>query len=192
MVIDISHHNGVIDFTEISGTVDSIFIKATEGQTYTDPMFIRNAIAAHTVGIKAGYYHYATLSAIDPEIDAKNEANHFIEQVKRVAAPQLPLVLDLEDPNINLSREETLTWVKTFFRQLVLNGFHDYMLYSGTHFLNDHLPVNHSLEYIKLWIADYNEPHYVPNGWDKITLLQYTDKWKVKGINGNVDLNKYL
>lgn len=192
MIIDVSHHNGKIKWLEVANTVDSVFIKATEGRTYTDPMFIKNAIAAHTAGIKTGYYHYATLQSKEVEKDAKLEANHFVEQVKKVSIPDLGLVLDLEDPNINLSREETLTWIKTFFRQLVLHGYHDYMLYSGTYFLNDHLPVNHCLEYVKLWIADYTEPHFAPNGWENITLLQYTDKGKIEGIETNVDLNRYL
>lgn len=192
MVIDISHHNGIINWVEIAKTVDSIFIKASQGQNYTDPMFIKNAIGAHTAGIKAGYYHYATLQSKTVEIDAKLEAIHFIEQVMKVALPGLGLVLDLEDPNINLSREETLTYVKTFFRYLVLNGYHDYMLYSGTHFLNDHLPINHQLGYVKLWIADYNEPHFIPIGWEGIHLLQYTNKGKIEGISGNVDLNRYI
>lgn len=192
MVIDISKYQGEIDWIELAKTVTDVFIRATFGQKIIDPLFIKNAIGAHTVGIKAGYYHFATLQSNDVELDAKLEAMHFIDQVKKVVLPQLGLVLDLEDKNISLSREETLTYIKTFFRYLVLNGYHDYMLYSGTHFLNDHLPVNHDLGYIKLWIADYTEPHFIPNGWEKITLLQFTDKGKINGIHGNVDLSRYI
>lgn len=192
MVIDISHHNGKIKWFEVSKTVDSVYIKATEGQNYLDPMFIKNAIAANMAGIKIGYYHYATLQSKEVEKDAKIEANWFVANVKRVPNPGLGLVLDLEDPECNLSREEVLTYVKTFFRYLVLNGYHDFMLYSGTSFLNEHLPINHGLEYIKLWIADYNEPHFVPHGWEQIHLLQYTDQGKIEGITGNVDINRYV
>lgn len=192
MIIDVSHHNGTIKWLSASKVVDSVFIKATQGTTYRDPMFIKNATAANLSGIKVGYYHFATLNSHDVITDATDEANWFISNIKKAPSPSLPLVLDLEDEKNTLNRDDTLRYVKTFFRQLVLNGYHDYILYSGTHYLNDHLPVNHGLEYVKLWIADYNEPHFIPNGWEEITLLQYTDKGTIEGIKGNVDLNRYL
>lgn len=192
MVIDISHHNGKIKWLTASKEVDSVFIKATEGANYVDPMFIKNAIAAHTAGIKTGYYHFATLCNTHVETDAKIEANWFIENIKKVPIASLPLALDFEDSEITLNKADSLTFITTFFGELFAHGYYDYMLYSGTSFLNAHLPHNHNLGHISLWIADYNEPYFVPVGWDKITLLQYTDKGKVNGIGTNVDLNRYV
>lgn len=176
----------------VAKEADCAFIKCTEGQNYVDPMFIKNANGANTAGIKAGYYHFATLRTTNVEIDAKNEANWFIANIKKAQMATLPLVLDFEDTGIALSKTDSLKFINTFFAQLVLNGYHDYMLYGGTAFLNDHLPDNHNLGAIPIWIADYNEPHFTPRGWDKITLLQYTDKGKVNGITGNVDVSRYL
>ncbi len=190
--IDISHHNGKIDWQSVSEEVDSIFIKATEGVDYLDKMFLKNAIAATEAGLNVGYYHFATPRSHDVETDAKNEANWFIENVKKAPEPTLPLVLDFEDEKIVLNKVDSLLFINTFFRQLILNGYHDIMLYGGTSYLNDHLPANHDLGHIPLWIADYNEPHFTPVGWDKITLLQHTDKGEIAGINGNVDLNRYI
>lgn len=190
--IDISHHNGRIKWQAVSKDVSAVFIKATEGRTYVDPMFIKNAIAATQNGIKVGYYHFATLRTHNAALDAKIEANWFIENIKKAPTPLLPLVLDFEDTEIVLNKTDSLTYINTFFASLVVNGYRDYMLYSGTHFLNDHLPDNHNLGCVPIWIADYNEPHFTPNGWDKITLHQYTDKGKVNGITGNVDLNRYI
>lgn len=192
MVIDISHHNGKINWFTVVKTVDSVFIKATEGNSYVDPMFIKNAIAATTAGIKVGYYHFATPRSTTPEIDAKKEANWFVENIKKVPIAHLPLALDFEDSEIVLTRTDALIFINTFFNCLISYGYHDFMLYGGTSFLNQHLPANHNLGHIPLWIADYNEPNFVPTGWDKITLLQHTDKGKVDGIVGYVDLNRYI
>lgn len=192
MVIDVSHHNGLIDWETVKKTVSQCFIKSTQGVTFRDPMFIRNAIAATETGIQVGYYHYATLNSHNVELDAQDECKWFIANVKKVPLGRLPLVLDLEDEKCTLSKQDVFLYVKSFFRHLVLNGYHDYLLYSCTSFLNRHLPPNHNLGYVKLWIADYNEPHFTPHGWEDIHLLQYTDKGKVEGIKGYVDLNRYL
>lgn len=191
-IVDVSHHNGRIKWQLASKEVEAVFIKATEGINYVDPMFIKNAIAAQAAGIKAGYYHFATLRTTHVETDAKNEANWFLYNIKKAPFPALPLVLDFEDTQIILNKDDSFKFISTFFAQLVVNGYHDYMLYGGTHFLNEHLPEDHNLGCVPLWLADYTEPYFVPNGWDKITLLQYTDKGKVNGITGDVDLNRYI
>ncbi len=190
--IDISHHNGKVNWQTVALTVDSVFIKVSEGATVVDKRLIENAIAATDHGLKVGYYHFATPRSHDVENDAKTEANWFIENIKKCPEPTLPLVLDFEDEKIVLNKTDSLLYINTFFRQLILNGYHDFMLYGGTSYLNDHLPANHNLGHIPLWIADYNEPHFTPVGWEKITLLQYTDKGKVEGVTGNVDLNRYV
>jgi GH25 family lysozyme M1 (1,4-beta-N-acetylmuramidase) len=36
--IDVSHHNGPVDFTKVKSTgIQFVYIKATEGKTYRDP-----------------------------------------------------------------------------------------------------------------------------------------------------------
>lgn len=191
-IIDVSHHNGRIKWLTVSKNVDQAFIKATEGSTYADPMFIKNAIAAHTAGIKIGYYHFATLNTHDVINDAKREANWFLYNISLAPINNLPLVLDIETNKIGASKKEVLTFIHHFILRLINADYIDFMIYSYTSFLNDNLPKDHDLGKYKLWLADYNEPHFVPVGWDRITLLQYTDKGKVNGITGNVDLNRYL
>lgn len=192
MVIDVSHHNGRIKWLTVAKTVDQVFIKVSEGRDYVDPMFIKNAIAANTAGIKIGYYHFATLRSTNVETDAKIEANWFIENIKKVQTPLLPLVLDFEDTEIILNKADSLLFIHTFFAELTVNGYHDHMLYGGPFFLDDHLPHDHDLGCIPLWLSDYRATYGMPKGWDKITLLQYTDKGKVNGIGTNVDINRYL
>lgn len=191
-ILDVSHHNGTVNWMAVADEADSVFIKVTEGQTLVDPMFLKNATLATEVGLKVGYYHFATLRSHEVEADAKNEANWFVENIKKAPPPTLPLVLDFEDTKIVLNREDALTFITTFFRQLILHGYHDYMLYSGTSFLNKHLPANHTLGCVPLWLADYTEPYFIPTGWQKVTLHQYTEKGTIAGIKGNVDLNRYV
>lgn len=191
--IDVSHHNGIIKWPQVAKTVGEVFIKATEGASFIDPRLRRNASGAHQEGIKVGYYHFATLNSKDVVTDAKIEAKWFLAAIGKLHKNSLPLVLDVEDSSIRIKkvRLNVALYIDTFFYQLELAGY-SYMLYSTTSFLNYYLPAKHGLSDIKLWIADYNEPHFVPKGWGKIHLLQYTEKGRVVGITGNVDINRYL
>ncbi len=192
-ILDVSHHQGVIDWVKVvnsSFKPEGVFIKATEGLGYTDPKLISNAKGAKAVGLKIGYYHFASLNDKNELIDAKNEAKAFITAIKILPKNDYPLVLDIESNPGKLSKEEVLIWVNTFFYELAQNGYTDYILYSYSPFLNENLPVNHKLGNIKLWVADYSEPLILPRGWSKQWLWQYTQTGKIQGIVGNVDLNK--
>jgi len=70
-VIDVSHHNGAIDWPAVAGAgIALAFIKATQGRGFVDPAFERNRNAAVNAGILAVPYHF--LDTSDPERQAEN------------------------------------------------------------------------------------------------------------------------
>jgi lysozyme len=72
-VIDVSHHNGAIDWPAVAavGVVLS-FIKATQGTGFVDPAFERNRSAAAKAGVLVVPYHF--LDTADPD----RQAGHFL------------------------------------------------------------------------------------------------------------------
>ncbi|MCH8331531.1 MAG: lysozyme, partial [Bacteroidetes bacterium] len=56
--IDISHHQGEIDWGQITEPLDFVFIKATEGQNFNDTRFKDNWGNARKHGYKVGAYHF--------------------------------------------------------------------------------------------------------------------------------------
>lgn len=197
LYFDISHNNGTIQWDKIDGNKpipDGAFIKATQGIGYTDPLFLNNAKDAAANGISAGYYHFCTLNEINVKQDAINEAEYFISVIKKAPIPTLPLALDIEvtDPKIQLDKVAVLKWVKTFFQTLEVNGYKDYIIYSYASFLDSHLPKDHGLGNIRLWLAAYtSKPTPVlPQGWADFWAWQYTDKGKLIGISTFVDLSR--
>lgn len=62
--IDISSHNGDIDFDRlVRDSIDFVMIKATEGTTFKDSRFQSNYRQARDAGIKAvGAYHFSGLT----------------------------------------------------------------------------------------------------------------------------------
>lgn len=198
-IIDVSHHNGKINWLTVASQItpfkiDGAIIKVSTGVGSYDPRAVFNAIEAKKAGLKIGYYHYCSLNEEDEFKDSTDEANSFIKVLKILPKSDLGVVLDIEDPKaypgVNLDPQEVLIWIKNFFAVLDANGYKNYILYSFAPFLNSKLPLNHGLGNIPLWIAQFRTTLTFPRGWNSYWLWQYTDVGRVKGIVGNVDLNK--
>lgn len=57
--IDVSRYQGNIDWAKVKASgMTFVFIKATEGQTYTDPNFQTNVTGALAAGMLVGTYHF--------------------------------------------------------------------------------------------------------------------------------------
>lgn len=88
--IDASHHQGVIDWPRVAADdVHFAYLKATEGQGFTDPRFATNAGQARKAGIDVGAYHYFSLCS-----PGAPQADHFLATVGDRTT--LPPVVDLE------------------------------------------------------------------------------------------------
>lgn len=193
--IDVSHHNGNIDWNKVKQDPQGIqfaYIKATQGIDWMDSNFINNVRAAKAAGIKWGAYHYATWNNHDVISDAKKEAAHFMSKVRMLGMPDMPLVLDAEsNEKPPLSPEELLTFIRIFMEEVTKAGY-EIAFYSYPGWINSWLPKNHGLGKYKLWLADYGGPINPVNGWTKPWMHQYTEKGRVNGISTDVDMNKTL
>jgi lysozyme len=88
-VIDVSHHNGAIDWPAVAGAgIALAFIKATQGVAFVDPAFDRNRSAAGRAGILVVPYHF--LDTAEPD----RQAEHFLA-VTDLGAGQ-PAMIDWE------------------------------------------------------------------------------------------------
>lgn len=195
MFIDISHHNGIIDWDTVKInplTVEGVFIKANEGVGSVDPKLTYNAAGAKRVGIKLSYYHFATLNSLDVISDATEEASYFIGLLKTLPIPDMELVLDIEENKIGLKPDQVLAWINTFFQVMKNAGYTKLMLYSYTPFLNTNLPTSHNLGGYPLWIAAYSTKYSTPRGWLAPKFWQYSSTGYVSGIKTNVDLSKIV
>src|SRR5579863_9805862 len=88
-VIDVSHHNGAIDWPAVAGAgIALAFIKATQGAGFVDPAFARNRSAAQSAGILVVPYHFLDIS--DPD----QQAEQFLAATDLMAGQ--PAMLDWE------------------------------------------------------------------------------------------------
>lgn len=90
--IDVSNHNGHVDFAQAKAdSIEFVYIKATEGIDYTDPMYLRHYQAAKDAGLKVGAYHYFRFGS-----PGHLQAYHFLNSARQCDL-DLPLAIDVED-----------------------------------------------------------------------------------------------
>ncbi|TDG37557.1 hypothetical protein EZJ43_00225 [Pedobacter changchengzhani] len=198
-IIDVSSHNGIIDWKKVANYgVSDVIIRLSLGYGDKDVMARRYAIEASEAGLNVSYYHLAFPDTREGTIsvDATQEANYFTSlfQEGKMPTPKW-LAVDLEQMNNGwdtpLNKTEYLSWVKIFIRQVYSNTGLICFIYSNQPYLDAHLPADHGLGSIPLWIANYNNVSSprLPKGWSQYFLWQYAETGAVKGIKGHVDLN---
>ncbi|GAB6988854.1 glycoside hydrolase family 25 protein [Paenibacillus pini] len=188
--VDVSHWQGIIDWKKVKAAGYSFaFIKASEGPKIVDDRFKANVQGAKAAGVLVGAYHFTR--AAKPE-DVRAELDHFLQMVDTGGgfdSLKLPCVLDMETKEGG-SRSNISAIIREWSTQFKQRTGRNLMLYTFPNFIDTSL--DKSLGDIPLWYAYYSSS-VPPNkgGWTSWEFMQYTDKGKVAGISGNVDLNEY-
>lgn len=188
-VIDISHYQTVTDWSSIAKSFDAVYIKASEGSTYTDPSFKSFASSADSAGIKYGFYHF--LSPYADATNAANQADYFYGLIKGYSYTCIP-VLDVENQK-GLTKAQITASVHAFADEFKKLSGQDIMIYISNNFIDQYL--DSSFSNYKLWVANSSSKDNTPQKtsvWTQWTMWQYTGTGTVAGIvgKGNVDLDK--
>lgn len=190
---DVSHYEEIPDFSIVRPFPLLCITKATEGTYYKDDKFARFFDGMKQNHIMRGCYHFHKKA-----YGAETQARYFCDFISSYITGEDILILDVEEGG------ETAAQLQDWFRY-VMNRFpyNPIMLYSRAGILDDILmtPTQSSFfKSIPIWTAGY--PYnpdvygtvpatYVPDQtqWGQVLLWQYSDKGKVEGIIGDVDLN---
>lgn len=192
--IDVSQHQGEIDWEQVAGDgVEFAIIRAgirgyESGALVTDAYFERNMEGAAANGIAAGVYFFTQAVTVE---EALEEANYVLELV----APYdiaYPIVIDVEDPansaRANVLTQAQRTEIVSAFCDAIAQAGYTPMIYGGTYSLFGMLDIEQVSHY-KIWYAFYNGYVYYPY---QLQMWQYTSSAHIAGIEGNVDLNLWF
>ena len=184
--IDVSKHQGVIDWEELKKNqkIQFVYIKATEGSNYVDPRYRQNINNARKHGFKVGSYHYFTdLSG------ARTQFQNFINTVKRDEQDLIP-VIDVEKRD-RWTPQQLRDSVKVFADLL-----EDYygckpIIYTFETFFNKNL--GKAFEKYPIFIAKYPKGQEQPNiNGIKWILWQFSESGKFRGVKDNlVDMSRF-
>ncbi|MBQ5851374.1 MAG: glycoside hydrolase family 25 protein [Lachnospiraceae bacterium] len=190
--IDVSKYQGDIDWEKVSADgVEYAFVRLgvrgyQSGKIVADEYFDQNMRGACDAGIRTGVYFFT--QAVNTA-EALEEANFVIESIKNYDVT-CPVVFDVEHvANSNARANELSQQERTDITIAFCNAIRDAgyipMIYGNVKCFTKMLDMTRLNEYEK-WYAFYDDYMYMP--YD-VSCWQYTEKGKVKGISGNVDMN---
>lgn len=186
--IDVSHHQGTIEWKKVPKTIQFVYIKATEGASIKDSQYRTNVKGASAQGFKVGAYHYFHMTS-----SAQAQFQNFKSVVKKSDLDLIPMVdVETTDGRSSKALRDSLM----VFMQLAKDYYGKWpMVYSMQGFYNDHLGT--SFNKYHLYIGRYGRNGHAGSNAPEIkgtgtyTIWQYSEKGKVTGITGNVDLAKF-
>lgn len=197
--IDVSAHNGSIDWEAVSSEADFAFIRVgyrgySNGSLSYDKLAKKNLKQAKKVAMPVGVYFYS--QAITPE-EAEEEAEFVLDLIKGYRVT-LPVVIDYEYAyeedgelggrlyNAKLGRSEGGKIVAAFC-DVVEDAGYIPAVYASSSLYQTKINTKALSKNTVIWVADYN---------DKVTYLgdydiwQYSKKGKCKGVSSTyVDMD---
>lgn len=176
--IDVSKFQGVIDWRKVkaSGKVKFAYIKATEGTSIQDPMYKRNIDSARAAGILVGSYHLYS-----KKTTAYQQFGNFKKVVQKSKQDLVP-VLDIEE---RYGRDLYIARVDKILELMELEYGVKPLIYTSEKVYWEHFSSKKYKNY-HIFIANYRR---YPS--TRFTLWQHSQTGRVKGISGDVDLNKF-
>lgn len=182
--IDVSYYQGRVNWSKVlSDNINYVYLKATDGITYTDPRFHENQNALIEKRVPHGAYHF-----FEPNDDGVKQAKNFLSQIE-IHKNMLPPVLDIElnkGVENELLKKRAKEWLETVTLELGCRP----IIYSYSSFYENNLGSDFS-EY-PVWIADYEKEPNTPNPATQLLMWQHTQKGDVAGIDTMVDKNLFF
>lgn len=195
-VIDVSAYQKEIDWQQVAADgVTMAMIRVgyrgyESGSLHMDAYFRQNIEGAMKAGLKVGIYFFSQAVSVDEAIE---EARFVINAIKGYAVDG-PVAFDLEKVSNDtaqridgLSRTEK-TEITAAFCQVIERKGYTPMIYGNATWFTEAVELGHLTAY-PLWLAHYADETAFP---DEFALWQYTNKGRVAGITGNVDLNLWF
>lgn len=188
MVIDVSYHEGAIDWRKVKNSgVQGVIIRCGYGrdfQKYDDKLYKANIEGALAVGLKVGVYLYSYAKDNDA---ARSEAAHALRLIEPYKDKiTLPIYYDLEEPGTEKGAKERAV---IFCETLKAKGY-TVGVYANIDWWKNYL---NGLEQYTKWVASWRasgKPENKPV-ISNMDLWQYYAYGTIDGITpGRVDLSE--
>ena len=183
--IDVSKHNGKIDFKKVKDSgIQFVIIRIGYGGSVPvkDERFEENYKNAKANGLKIGTYLYSYANS-DSDVEAEVKAILKWLDGKNF---DLPFYLDVEDNKTQgkLSVNELTNYIYNICEKVEKAGYFT-GIYASKNWLETKLDMN-KLNRFTIWLAQWTTN---PTYQGTYAMWQYTSDGSVNGINGRVDMN---
>lgn len=194
--IDVSFYNDDINWQAVKAQgIEFAIIRVggrgwSSGVLYDDVRTQEYLRGARAAGIKIGVYFYST--AVNP-YEAVEEASVALNAVGGIPL-DYPIFIDMEfsgdypDGRADRLSASERAEIAIAFCETVRNSGYRPGVYSGQNFLKASIDY-YSISNYTIWLASYTVNDSLPNFSNRYDIWQFTDRGKVDGIEGGVDMN---
>lgn len=199
--IDVSNHQGPINWAAVAPHIDFVYVEATEGTYFRNADFAGQYNGSYQHGLVRGAYHFA----IPNNSSGTTQADYFIAHGGGWSADgrTLPGVLDIEynpyGPQCyGLTSKQMVEWIDDFVTEYASRTHAYPVIYSTNGWWTSCTAGSSTFTTLDpLWIANYSTgPGALPGKWGFYTFWQYSDKGSLPGdqdrFNGALDRVKVL
>ncbi len=199
--IDLSRHNGTVDFAKVAaGGVKHAWIKLTEGTTHVNPGYEEKVKGCRDHGITVGFYHFGRPDTNGGTIqDAHDEVENFLNAANKVGGIKCGDLLPVLDLEAGMKTDDQLNidWAIAWLEEVSCRERVRPLIYTAKWYWDSYMKraSSSSLKKLKdypLWLASYNEgvdaERKVPN-WSHWDVWQWTGSGTVAGVKGRCDEN---
>ena len=191
--IDVSYHQREIDWEAVSRAgIEFAIIRVgyrgygKAGRLVEDEFYKQNIEGALAAGLDVGVYMFSQAVSVK---EAEEEAEFLLKRIRDYDIT-LPVVYDweqveAEDARTNNMDARTLTDCTLAFCRVIEEAGYDAMIYFNRNQGANLMYLEELTEY-PFWLAAYTDRMPYPY---RVEIWQYTDRGRVPGIEGNVDIN---
>lgn len=181
---DVSNWQGPVDWRAEKKRVAGVYVKVSQGQTYTDPTAARRIRNATYARVPVGGYHFATPGVGSPE----SQADKLI-RLAPLRPGQLRPCVDCEWDELHLNDGQLAAWLLGFVIRVHSRLGYWPVVYGSPSFLR-RFSTYHPEVFGRcpLWLASYGVGHASPPPpWTHWSAWQWTSTFKDPAVPGRVD-----
>lgn len=181
-VIDVSEHNGKINWQQAKGYIDGAIVRCGYGMdmaSQDDKWWKYNADECTRFGIPFGVYLY---SYANTDEKSRSEAEHVLRLIKGYKL-SYPVYLDLEEESGPDTRGHAVRGAR-IFAGIVEKAGYQVGIYANENWYRT--IIGSELNQYTKWVAKYSSQ--APNVPD-VDIWQYSGSGSLPGVGGEVDMN---
>lgn len=189
--IDISSHNGNIDWGKVKTQIDFAIIRLGYGdniERQDDSYFIKNVNGCINNNIPFGVYIYSYALNLGGSESIQSEVDHTKKMLSKISKKPFCVYIDMEDDStIKLGKTMLTNFALEFCKQIAQSGY-KVGVYANENWFKNYLQASTIANYgYSIWCAKYSENK--PNITSNYDIWQYSDRGHINGIDGNVDMD---
>lgn len=189
--IDVSSHNGEINWNIVKSQIDFAIIRLGYGdnvERQDDSYFIKNVNGCINNNIPFGVYIYSYALNSGGSESIQSEIDHTKRMLSKISQKPFCVYIDMEDDStIKLDKTMLTNFALEYCKQITQAGYKA-GVYANENWFRNYLQVSTIASYgYSIWCAKYssNKP-VISSNYD---IWQYTSEGRLNGINTVVDMN---